>query len=66
MVGMKHRDLEGRRGIIEEVEDGKAQELLVGGERQVRVNIQKLRADVEVELVEILPPDLHRSVCRPS
>ena len=55
--GMKHGDLEGCRGIIEEVEDGKALLLLVGGERRVRVNKQKLRTDVEVEPVEVLPPD---------
>ena len=35
---MKQGDLEERRGIIEEVEDGKAQVPLVGGERRVRVN----------------------------
>ena len=38
LVGMKHGDLGGCRGIIEEVKDGKAQVLLVGGERRVRVN----------------------------
>ena len=54
---MKHGVLEGCRGIIEEVEDGKAQVLLVGGERRVRVNKQKLRTDVEVKPVEVLPPD---------
>ena len=54
---MKHGDLEGCRGIIEEVKDGKAQVLLVGGERRVWVNKQKLRTDVAVELVEVLPPD---------
>ena len=57
LVGMKHGDLEGCRGIIE-VEDGKAQVLLVGGERRVRVNKQQLRTDVEVEPVEVVPPDL--------
>ena len=57
LVGMKRGDLEGCRGIIGEVEDGKAQVLLVGGERRVRVNKQKLRIDVEVEPVEIPPPD---------
>ena len=57
LVGMKHGDLEGCRGIIEEVEDGEAQVLLVGGERRVRVSKHKLRTDVEVEPVEILPPD---------
>ena len=57
LVGMKHGDLEGCRGIIEDVEDGKAQVLLVGGERRVRVNKQKLRTDPEVEPVEVLPPD---------
>ena len=57
LVGMKHGDLEGCRGIIEEVEDGKAQVLQVGGERRVRVNKQKLRSDVEVEPVKVLPPD---------
>ena len=43
LLGVKHGDLEGCRGIIEEVNDGKAQVLLVGGERCVRVNKQKLR-----------------------
>ena len=57
LVGMKQGDLEGCRGIIEEVEDGKAQVLPVGGERRVRVNEQKLRTDVEVGPVEVLPPD---------
>ena len=33
LVGMKQGDLEGCSGIIEEVEDGKAQVVLVGGER---------------------------------
>ena len=54
---MKQGDLEGCEGIIEEVEDGKAQVLLVGGERRVRVNKQKLRTDVEVEPVEAPPPN---------
>ena len=57
LVGMNHGDLVGCRGIIEEVEDGKAQVLLVGGERRVWVNKQKLRTDVEVEPVEVLTPD---------
>ena len=56
LVGMKHGDLEGCRGIIEEVEDGKAQVLLAGGERRVQMNKQKLRS-VEVEPVDVLPPD---------
>ena len=61
--------LEGCRGIIEEVKDGKAQVLLVGGERRVRVNKQKTRTDVEVEPVEVPPPDfaqLGQQVSRPS
>ena len=57
LVGMKQGDLEGCRGMIEEVEDGKAQVLLVGGERRVQVNKQKLRTDVEVEPVEVVPLD---------
>ena len=57
MVGIKHGDLEGCRGIFEEVEDGKAQVLLVGGERRVMVNKKKRRTDVEVEPVEVVPPD---------
>ena len=36
--------------------EGKAQVLLVG-EVRVRVDNRKLRTNVEVELVEILPPD---------
>ena len=57
LVGMKQGDLEGCRGIIEEVEDGKAQVLLVGGERRVWVNKRKPTINMEVELVEVLPPD---------
>ena len=37
--------------------DRKARVLLVGGERRVQVNDRKLRADVEVEPVEVLPLD---------
>ena len=57
LVGMNQGDLEGYRGMIEDVEDSKAQVLLVGGERRVRVNKWKLRIDVDVERVEVLPPD---------
>ena len=45
------------RGMIEKVVDGKAQVLLVGGGRRVRVGNWKLRTDVEVEPVEVLPLD---------
>ena len=58
LVGMKQGDLEGCRGIIEEVVEGKAQILPVGGVRRVRVGMWKLRTDVAVELVEVLPSDL--------
>ena len=51
------RDLEGCRGIIEEVVEGKAQILMVGGARRVQVDIRKPRTDVAVEPVEVLPHD---------
>ena len=57
LVEMKQGDLEGCRGITEEVVDGKAQVLRVGGEWRVQVNNWKLRTDVEVEPVENLPLD---------
>ena len=38
LVGMIQGDLEGCRGRIEEVVDGKAQVLMVGGGKRVRVD----------------------------
>ena len=48
---MKQGDLEGCKGIIEEVVEGKAKALLVGGRARYG------GTDVEVEPVEVLPPD---------
>ena len=57
LVGIKQGDLEGCKELTEEIVEGKAEILLLGGVRRVWVGIGKLRTDVVLERVEVLPAD---------
>ena len=55
LVGMRQPELEGHKGVLEEIYKDKVQVLLVGGMRRVKVDKKKVVPEV-VEPVEVLPP----------
>ena len=55
LVGMRQPELEGHKGVLEEIYTDKVQVLLVGGMRRVQVDKKKVVQEV-VEPVEVLPP----------
>ena len=54
-VGMRQPELEGHKGVLEEIYKDKVQVLLVGGMRRVKVDKKKVAPEV-VEPIEVLPP----------
>ena len=55
LVGMRQPELEGHKGVLEEIYKDKVQVLLVGGMRRVKVDKKKVVPEV-FEPVEVLPP----------
>ena len=55
LVGMRQPELEGHKGVLQEISKDKVQVLLVGGMRRVKVDEKKVVPEV-VEPVEVLPP----------
>ena len=59
LVGTRHQELEGQRGVGKEIHKDKVQILLVGGMRRVKV-AQKKVVPVEVQPVEVMFLDFRR------
>ena len=55
LVGMRQPELEGHKGVLEEICKDKVQVLVVGGMRRVEVDKKKVVPEV-VEPVDVLPP----------